>query len=499
MVAGRGRFVSREFRVTGVRCRGSSGGGARGVGYNAGMLPVLIAGFVFVCAAQAQTLDWKAVEEESMRHFQALLRLDTSDPPGVEFPAVEYLKKVLDAEGIPNEVLSIDPKRPNIVARLKGSGAKRPILIMGHTDVVNVDAKKWTFPPFGAVRDGGYVYGRGTVDDKDNLVASLMTMVLLKRLKTPLDRDVIFLAEAGEEGSVRFGIQFMVEKHFDKIDAEYCLAEGGGVSRAGGKLRFANIGTAEKIPYAVKLVATGPAGHGSRPLRTNAIAHLAGAVAKIAAWQPPMRLNDTTRTYFERLATLSSPDEAERYNNIVNPEKTAAIQEYFADKEPGHNSMLRTSISPNMFQAGYRVNVIPSEATATLDIRALPDEKMDAFMEQIRGVINDPAVKVLREARDTRPGAAPSPLDNVVFRTLEAMVKKHYGGVVTLPLMQTGATDMAYLRAKGMACYGIGPAVDVEDGPKGFGAHSDQERILESEFQRFVRFQYETVAALAGR
>ena len=463
------------------------------------MHKVLIAGFVFLVSLQAQPLDWKALEEESMRHFQALLRMDTSDPPGLELPAVEYLKKVLDAEGIPNEVLSIDPKRPNIVARLKGSGAKRPILIMGHTDVVNVDTKKWTFPPFGAVRDGGYVYGRGTVDDKDNLVASLITMLLLKRTKTPLDRDVIFLAEAGEEGSVRFGIQFMVEKHYDKIDAEYCLAEAGAGVRIGGRLRFVDVATAEKIPYAVKLVATGPAGHGSRPLRSNAIAHLAGAVARIAAWQPPMRMNDTTRTYFERLATVSTPEEAERYNNIVNPEKSAAIQEYFADKEPGHNSMLRTSISPNMLQAGYRVNVIPSEATATLDIRALPDEKLDAFLEQIRGVINDPAVKIVREARDTRPGAPPSPLDNEAFRTIESMVKKHYEGVVTLPLMQTGATDMAYLRAKGMACYGIGPAVDTEDGPKGFGAHSDQERILETELHRFIRFQYETVVALAKR
>jgi len=465
----------------------------------ANMFRLTLAAFALLLPLCAQSVDWRAVEEESIRHFQALVRLDTSDPPGVELPAVEYLKKVLDAEGIPNEVLSRDPKRPNIVARLKGSGAKRPVLIMGHTDVVNVDPKKWSFPPFGAVRNGGYVYGRGTLDDKDNLVASLMTVVLLKRLNAPLDRDVIFLAEAGEEGNVRFGIQFMVQNHYEKIDAEYCLAEAGAGVRSGGKLRYVGVATAEKIPYAVKLVATGPAGHGSRPLRTNAVVHLASAVAKIAAWQPPMRLNDTTRTYFERLATISPPEEADRYNNLVHPEKSGAIQEYFAEKEPGHNSMLRTSISPNIVQAGYRVNVIPSEAVATLDIRALPDEKLETFLEQIRGVINDPAVKIVREARDTRPGAPPSPLENEAFRTLEAMVKRHYEGVVTLPVMQTGATDMAYLRAKGMACYGIGPAVDSEDGPKGFGAHSDQERILEAELHRFIRFQYETVAALAGR
>ncbi|MBK7928741.1 MAG: M20/M25/M40 family metallo-hydrolase [Bryobacterales bacterium] len=463
------------------------------------MLRTLAAALLLAVSLTAQTPDWRAVEAESLRHFQALVRLDTSDPPGLELPAVEYLKQVLEAEGIPTETFALDPKRPNLIARLKGSGAKRPLLIMGHTDVVNVDPKKWTFPPFGATLNGGYIYGRGTVDDKDNLVACLMSILLLKRLNVPLDRDVIFLAESGEEGSVRFGIKFMVDNHYAKIDAEYCLAEAGGGVRTAGKVHHYQVATAEKIPYAAKLIATGPAGHGLRPLRTNAVVHLSQAVAKIAAWQPPMRLNDTTRAYFERLATISSPAEAERYNNLSHPDRTAAIQEHFADKEPGHNSMLRTSISPNIIQAGYRVNVIPSEAVATLDIRALPDEKIDAFLDQIRGVVNDPAVKVVREDRDTRPGAAPSPIQNEAFRTLEAMVKKHYDGVVTLPQMQTGATDMAYLRARGMACYGIGPAVDTEDGPKGFGAHSDQERILESELYRFIRFHYDAVAELARR
>lgn len=449
-------------------------------------------------SALAQTIDWTAVEQETLRHFQALIRIDTSDPPGVELPAVEYLRRVLEAEGIPTQTFALDPKRPNLVARLKGNGRKRPLLIMGHTDVVNIDPKKWTFPPFGAARDGGYIYGRGTVDDKDNVTAALMTMLLLKRRNVPLDRDVIFLAEAGEEGNVRFGILHMVEKHFEAIDAEFCLAEGGSVVRTGGKVRYAAVGTAEKIPYALKLIARGPAGHGSRPLRTNAVVHLAQAVAKVAAWQPPMRLNDTTRAYFERLATISTPEEAARYNNLVHPEKTKAIQEYFAEHEPGHNSMIRTSISPNIIQAGYRVNVIPSQAEATLDIRALPDENLPQFVETLRKVISDPAVEVLREARDTRPGSAPSPLTSEAFRTIEAMVKQHYQGVVTLPTMQTGATDMAYLRARGVQCYGIGPATDTEDGPKGFGAHSDQERILEAELYRFVRYQWDIVRKLAA-
>jgi len=442
--------------------------------------------------------DWTAFETETLKHFQALVRLDTSDPPGVELPAVEYLKKALEAEGIPVEIFARDPQRPNLVARLKGSGAKRPLLLMAHTDVVNVDPAKWTFPPFGAVRDGGYIYGRGTVDDKDNLVACLMTMLLLKRMGTPLSRDVIFLAEAGEEGNVRFGILHMVENHFAAIDAEYCLAEGGGANRTAGKLRYVGVSTAEKIPNGVRLISRGPAGHGSRPLRSNAIVHLSQAVAKVAAWQPPMRLNDTTRAYFERLATISTPEEAERYNNIVNPDKTEAIQEYFAVHEPGHNSMLRTSISPNIIKGGYRSNVIPSEAEATLDVRALPDEDMARFLERIRAVIADPAVEVAPASRGGgRPPAPPSRLDTPAFAAIERVARQYYSGAIVLPLMQTGATDMSYLRSRGIQCYGIGPATDSEDGPKGFGAHSDQERILEAELRRFVRFHWDLARAIA--
>src|SRR5689334_23968161 len=172
-----------------------------------------------------------AIEAETIQHFQALLKIDTSSPPGNETPAVEYLKQVFEKEGIPYQVFAKDQSRANIVARIKGNGKKKPILIMGHTDVVTVDPAKWTHPPFSATRDGGYVYGRGAVDDKDNLTAALMTMLLLKRSGVPLDRDVIFVAEAGEEGGDPVGIDYLVKNHFPEIDAEYCLAEGGGVTR----------------------------------------------------------------------------------------------------------------------------------------------------------------------------------------------------------------------------------------------------------------------------
>lgn len=460
------------------------------------VIPLLLLPLLTSLSLAQTPPDWTKIEEETMRHFQAILRIDSSDQPGNEAPVVEYLKAVLEGEGIETKIFALDPRRPNLVARLRGNGKKRPVLIMAHTDVVNVDPAKWKHPPFSATREDGYVYGRGAVDDKDNVVACLMVMLTLKRMNAPLDRDVIFLAESGEEGSVRFGIDFMVKNHWPEIDAEYCFAEGGGVVRTGGKVQYASVATTEKIPYATRLVARGISGHGSVPLRTNAIVHLAQAVAKVAAWQTPMRLNETTRAYFERLAKLSSPEDAARFNKILQGNDTGAVQEYFAVNVPRLYSTLRTSISPNILKGGYRVNVIPSEAEATLDIRALPDEDIPALLDQLRKVIGDPAVEVVKTDRDTRPGAQPSRLDTEAFQILEDANKRLYQSV-TLPTMLTGATDMAYLRARGVQCYGIGPMVDSEDGPKGYGAHSDQERILEEAIHKFVRFHFDIVANLA--
>ncbi|MFM2125072.1 MAG: hypothetical protein RL328_1523 [Acidobacteriota bacterium] len=448
--------------------------------------------------SQSPQLDWVKVDEEAMRHFQALVQIDTSDPPGNETRAVDYLKQVLDAEGIPSTVVAKEPSRANLIARLKGSGARRPLLLMAHTDVVQVDPAKWATPPFGAVRKDGYVYGRGTLDDKPDLTAALMTILLLKRMNVSLDRDIIFLAEAGEEASTGPGIEFVVNEHFPEIDAEYCLAEGGGVPAKGGQARWGLVQTTEKQPKPARLVATGPAGHGSRPLRTSAIVHLTRAVEKIAMWDPPMRLNDTTRTYFEKLSTLTPAAEAARYKDLLNPQKAAGVREYLAVNDPGKYSMLHTSISPNIIKAGYQINVIPSEAEATLDIRALPGEDMPAFYALMAKVIDDPTIKIIPESRNERPAAAPSRLDTDAFRAVESAYRKVYN-IATVPTMLTGATDMAFLRAKGMQCYGIGAMVDEEDAPLGFGAHSDQERIREEALYKHVQFFWDVANTLSAR
>ena len=436
-------------------------------------------------------------EAETLKHFQALLQIDTSSPPGNETRAVEYLKKVLDAEGIPYQVFAKDPQRANLVVRVKGNGKKKPVLVMGHTDVVTVDPKKWTFPPFGGTLDGGYVYGRGSVDDKDNLVAGLMLILHLHRTKTPLDRDVILLAEAGEEGAPDVGAQFMADQHFAAIDSEFCLAEGGGVVRRGGQVRQANIGTTEKEPRSVELIVTGPAGHGSVPNQDSAVLGVAAAIGKIGAWSPPLRLNETTASYFRKLSTMVDPATAQKYKDLLNPDPAVhkPVEDWMKTNEPQHWSMTHTSLVPTILNSGFRYNVIPSEAKATIDVRLHPDEDQTKFLDMVREVVANPKVEV-KWARERYRPAGGSRLNTEAFAAIEKMIDKHYK-TVTLPTMGTGATDMSNIRAKGPQCYGIGPALDAEDGQKGFGAHSDQERILVDELHRFVRFQYDVVMEMA--
>jgi len=438
------------------------------------------------------------VDEETLRHFRTVLQMDSSGPPDYESKVAEYVRATLAAAGIDVKVFAKDPKRPNIVARLRGSGARKPILYMAHTDTVGVQTDRWTYPPFSATQNAGYIYGRGATDNKHDVAVGLSVMLQLKRLNVPLDRDVIFLAESGEEGDVEYGIKFMVENHWPDIEAEFAIAEGGDAVRKAGKELAVKVVTAEKSPNPVELVVKGTAGHGSVPLADNAIGRLSKALGRVADWQPPMRLNDTTRTYFERLATISAPAAAERYNGLLNPEKTAAIQEYLRLHEPTHNSMLRTSISLNMVQGGYRVNVIPSLATATLDIRALPDENIEDFLAQLRRVINDPSIEMKGRGM-YRPKAPPSAIDTPMFRAIENAQRKVYPGLSTLPSMLTGATDMSFLRAKGVPSYGIGPMVDSEDIEKGFGPHSDQERLKEADLFRYSRFVWEIVTSMAAR
>jgi acetylornithine deacetylase/succinyl-diaminopimelate desuccinylase-like protein len=460
-----------------------------------GLFVVLMLGSA---AAQVPAVDWKKQDPEILRLYRSLVQIDTSSPPGNETNAVTYLKKVLEDEGIPVKTFAMQPARANLVARLKGNGKQKPLLIMAHTDVVPVQREKWPVDPFGAVLKDGYIWGRGTADDKDKLAANLMVMLLAKRMGASLDRDIIFLAESGEEADpTGVGISYMVSQHFPEIEAEFALTEGGGGTLQDGRVSLVTIQTTEKVPRRVRLIANGTSGHGSVPRLDNPLIHLSTAIAKVTAWEPPMRLNDTTRTYFEKLATISTTERASRYFGLLNPATSVAVQRYLAANEPQRYSMLRTSIVPTMLKAGVGPNVIPSEAEATLDIRALPDEDMPKFFEEMKRVIGDPAVQIEPITGNLRPVGAPSRLDSEMYRALERVSKRLYPGSTVLPTMSTGASDMAQLRAKGIQSYGIGPA-GLESDNANYGAHSDVERLAEASLYRFVEFTWNAVLEVAG-
>lgn len=436
----------------------------------------------------------RKLNAETLRHYTALLRIDTSNPPGNETEAAKYLAGVLQREGISVKLLALDPARANLVARIHGNGSARPIAILGHTDVVGVQRSKWSVDPFGAARKDGFIYARGAVDDKEIVVAGLMVMLLLQREHIKLNRDVIFVAEAGEEGTPAVGIDFLVGHHWDEIAAEYALAEGGSAVAQGGKVRYVAITTAEKVPRGVRLIARGPSGHASRPSPNNAVVHLAAAVAKLADWHTPMRLNDTVHAYFDRLASISPPADADRYRHVADPARSPEIDNYFERYEPAHYAMLHTTLAPTMLKAGFALNVIPSEAEAYIDIRGLPDEDMPRFYDEMHALIADPNVEIVPH-KPTRPATPPSRTATVMFRALEHTQRRMFPNAITLPCMLTGATDMAQLRAKGVEAYGFGPIVEAGDPGE---AHASDERLAEASLYKLVEFLWYTILEAAA-
>ncbi len=448
--------------------------------------------------AQADKMDWPTIDKEIFDKFTTLIKIDTSNPPGNETLAAKAIQAMLEKEGISSQLVGAEPNRLSLIARIKGNGAKKPILIFGHTDVVGVQKEKWTEDPFGAKLIDGYIWGRGTVDDKDLVTGGLMTMILLKRSGVTLDRDIIFVAEAGEEGGSpnrTFGISYIVDHNYPDVDAEYCLTEGGSFESEGGKVKYQLVQVSEKEGRGMKLVANGISGHGSMPRLDNANVHLAAAVAKIGMWQPPMKWTPITKLYVEGLEKVGTPEESARYKALFDPAKTQAAQDWFRANDIRMNSTLRTSISPNIIAGGFRSNVIPSEATATLDIRAVPGEDIVAFKAMMEKVIDDPAVKLVTPEKYP-PETPSSSIDTELYRDLTTVQKQDFPGTLTIPGMSTGGTDMKPLRAKGQQCYGIGAELPKEDSIT-HAMHSDNERIKEQALYNFVKYEYDVVKMIS--
>ncbi len=442
-------------------------------------------------AQQAGVLSPEKAAEETSTFLHDLVRIDTQDPPGNESKVASYVASVFQREGLASEFLETVPGRASLVARLKGSGAKKPILLLAHEDVVPVDRTHWSVDPFAAEVRNGVLYGRGASDDKSPLAAHMETMLQLHRSGRKLSRDVIFLAEASEETSSPAGMHTLVERYWDRITCEFALNEGGAAEVQGDQIPYIGVATGEKLPRGVRLVAKGQSGHASVPSLSNPITHLALAVAKLGTWETPVRLNDTTREFFARLATISPPEQARLFRTPDDP----ATQNALHERMPQFYSMMHTTVVPTVLTGGFKSNVIPPEAEAQVDIRALPDEDMDAFYAGIKRLIDDPAVTILPpDLADSMPAAPSSSLHTEMFTALASVQRRLLPASITVPMMTTGATDSAFLRAKGVNAYGIRvPRTFAENE----GVHGSDERIQLKYVALYQRFVQETVEQIS--
>lgn len=407
--------------------------------------------------------DRAAAQQATQAHLERLIGFDTQNPPGNELLAARYLDDVFAGmDGAERHILETAPGRANFVARLRAANpTKRPIIVMGHTDVVGADAASWTSPPFEASVRDGYLYGRGAIDDKGMLAASVAAMQQLAAQRDTLSRDVIFMATAAEEGGPDIGVQEMVTTHWELIaDAEFALNEGGRARLHQGRVRTVNIQTTEKVPYAVLATAEGPSGHASVPLPDNALAALARAVARVHEWRAPVRLNETTRLYFARLAGVEE-DAAMRAAMATVGREDANEREIgeaaaVLSRNPLHDAVLRTGQSLTLLAGGIRGNVIPGEGAATFNVRTLPGDDIAEIVAAMQAAGGEPRV-TFTLAGDPHPAPPPSPVGSPLYRAMESAATTMDPDTVVLPFMSTGATDGAALRAKGIPTYGILP------------------------------------------
>lgn len=456
------------------------------------VMSALLAVAAWPAAAQPAP-DFNALSREATEWLAGLIRINTTNPPGNELEAARYLAEILAREGISAEVIESAPGRGMVIARLRSAAVPDParaLLLLGHTDVVGVEREKWSVDPFGGLVRDGYLWGRGALDMKSMVIANLAVMVALKRQGLRLHRDVIFLAAGDEEAGGEHGIEFAVRNHWLKIAAGFALNEGGRVAVRDGKPLYIGVQAAEKVPVNVEVIASGPSGHASVPRGDNPVGHLSAAIAKIFAYETPAQPNTITRRFFEGLAKVEQPEMAKWMRALETPERLQQAARRLSEADPVWGAMLRNSIAPTILRAGIRNNVVPSSASATLNIRLLPGESIYSLVEELKKVVNDPAVR-FEIGPQTRQHAPPSALDSELYATIEQVSARAFPGVPVVPLMSTWATDSAQLRLRNVQAYGLIPFPLAAEEERRM--HADDERIPLAAFHKGIEYLYAIV------
>ena len=439
------------------------------------------------------TIAWDKTGQEVVGYLQRLLQFNTVNPPGNELQVAEYLRQVCQQEGIEATVYESAPGRGNFVARIKGSGKKRPLLLMAHADTVSVEEDKWTHPPFGGEVHDGRIWGRGAVDTKDLVAVELMVMLLVKRAGPALDRDLIMATFADEEAGSRLGAFWMWEHQRDAIDAEAAINEGGGmVLEVEGK-RFYLCQTGEKGGGRMKLTARGEPGHASIPLPDTAMSRAGETVVALTRHTMPTVATKTVSQMLNAMADELGGQTGELLRKIARQPDPELIQQ-LPFSESQKRSMLaitRNTAVPTIIQGGHRINVIPGEVTISVDGRLLPGQQPESLYDAVRGLVG-PHVEV-EPAGQGRPGIEADP-ESEFFDTIKSTIAELDPGAVAVPYLVSGGTDARAL--PDIKVYGFMP---LRDHPEEFDlAHAHDERISISNLEFAVRAIYEIATRYCG-
>ena len=428
--------------------------------------------------------------------MQEYLRIDTTNPPGHEMRAVNFYKEILDREGIENRAFEFTAGRGDLWARLPHTTAhaQRPIILLNHMDVVTSDAAHWKVPPFSGEIKGGWLWGRGAQDMKDEGLAQLIVMVMLKREKVELDRDVIFLAVADEEVLDR-GSEWFIANQRDLLEnAEFLINEGGENLLENGKVKYVGVDVGEKTTYWLHVVAHGRPGHASRPNPDSAPNRLVHALDRILAYRTPLRVLPVVDEFLKEMAPYEPPEQAREYRNIRKAIDDKKFQQD-VERDESLNFLLRDTISLTMLGGSEQTNVIPPEAWANLDVRILPGGNPKALLEQIRRVVDDPNVTVEPQDPEFRV-ANYSATNNALYNAIRRVSEKYFPGTPVVPHITSGYTENQLYRPLGMAAYGFSPYTATEE--EGNTEHGNDERIRVEEVRRGPRILFDVVTAVAG-
>ncbi len=388
------------------------------------------------------------------------------------------------------KVLGPDPRKGNLVARYRGSGKQKPLLLLAHLDVVEADAADWTTDPFRLVEKDGFFYGRGTSDDKAMAAIWVANFIRYRREGFVPDRDLILALTADEETGAHNGVTWLLANHRALIEAELSLNEGGGGASRKGKYLYHGIGASEKVYLTFRLEVKNRGGHSSVPAKENAIYTLAEGITRLARFAFPVKLNEVTRTYFARLADLDGGEAASDMRALALKNDAAAAARLA--ETAAYNARMRTTCVATRLEAGHADNALPQNARATVNCRVLPGEDPEEVHATIVRVLNDSAIEVTWIDR-AKPSVA-SPLTPSIMRPIEKLTSEFWPGVPVIPLMATGASDGLYLRNAGIPTYGVSGIF----GELGEGrAHGRDERVGVQQFYEGAQFLYALVKRLS--